>query len=131
MPAKQLNAENQELCWIVAASVQNGVAGTFQSETSDFGFEVQDLSNFRFFRALDESSRLMPFAKEGNSRAPNRFPSTDSSAGTRARLAGSKDGRRIEARGTIGWNHRRQQSYSDDDDRSDAQNDRIRFSHFV
>jgi hypothetical protein len=36
-----------------------------QSETSDFGFEVQDLSNFRFFRAVDESSILMPYPRRG------------------------------------------------------------------
>jgi hypothetical protein len=34
-----LIAENQGLCWIVAASVKTAVAGTVQSETSDFGFE--------------------------------------------------------------------------------------------
>ena len=41
------------------------VAGTVQSETSDFGFEVQDWFNFRFFRALDESSILMPQRERG------------------------------------------------------------------
>ena len=57
-----LIAENQELCW----------AGTVQSETSDFGFEVQVWSNFRFFRALDESSILMPPSGRGvNSLTPN------------------------------------------------------------
>ena len=44
------------------------VAGTVQSETSDFGFEVQDLSDFRFFRALDESSILMPWHKRGGAK---------------------------------------------------------------
>ena len=62
-----LIAENQELCWIV-------VAGTVQSETSDFGFEVQDLSNFRFFRALDESSMLMPCTRRGALLASTCFP---------------------------------------------------------
>src|SRR4029453_7462880 len=44
--------------------------GTVQSETSDFGFEVQDLSNFRFFRALDESSILMPCSGRARREAP-------------------------------------------------------------
>ena len=40
-----------------------------QSETSDFGFKVQDWSNFRFFRAVDESSILMPQRERGASQA--------------------------------------------------------------
>ena len=44
---------------------KSGTTELVQSETSDFGFEVQDWSNFRFFRAVDESSILMPCTRRG------------------------------------------------------------------
>ena len=40
--------ESQELCWIVTASIKTRVAQPVQSGISDFGFEMQDSSNFKF-----------------------------------------------------------------------------------
>ena len=75
-----LIAENQELCWIVAASVKTA-RGAVQFETSDFGFEVQDLSNFRFFRALDESSMLMPPEGRGQTLTRRSAPTSPKGRG--------------------------------------------------
>ena len=45
--------------------MQIGYTELVQSETSDFGFEVQDWSNLRFYKAVDESSIVMPQRERG------------------------------------------------------------------